>query len=112
MSQRSAALEFSGVPALECEIEQVLTDHQLTKIFEIDACKFHNTLQPMHVSKVLKRKRYWIIIFPSVQKGVISLLSVDRPWNKHGGQKLLDGPDMIGEFGSHGWGTLLPTRLF
>jgi len=47
-----------------------------------------------------------------VSEEVVSLLSVDRPWNEHGGQKLLERPDVIGEFGSHGWGTLLPRKSY
>ena len=43
---------------------------------------------------------------------VVSLLSVGGEGNKHEMQKLLDGPDVIGKSGSHGWGTLLPTCLF
>ena len=43
---------------------------------------------------------------------VVSPLNVHRLWNQDRGQQLSGGPNMIGETGSHGWGALLPTRLF
>src|SRR5882762_11560015 len=45
------------------------------------------------------------------EMGVVSPLSVHGLWNKDRSQKLSDGPNMISESSSHGWGTLLPACL-